>query len=757
MAARPPTSQQAQLLQILLRALNTPPDEESALLGRAVDTVGKLRRNGDTSSLDTAAGAMEAVLAPYPDRLARFHVLRRRLAFAGQVGSGMAGYSFKPELLQLLLALQRAQPHLTASFFTDSGPPAAPQPGHAARVQQADVSVELLSEAGAIPPWIEAALVRDLVYVFQGVDGTHVRLDSAANAFVVSSVVDGFQMPFGVRCIVSRLSELGWMHRRILRGLKSSTHVITKSEPSYGAAKSDSSEGLVRRAFAAAVRSELGDFYRLLAELDASTAAAFPTVITGGSPTHTPHSPPWTLRRLLVWAAEPMLRMKCLAVLVDACEGLGGASIASQLHLHHVRGDPSTSSLVGRILGRACKPLVSMCLQWMATGRVHGATTTPVESLTEGSATAAQASDPHTAASFTAAEFFVRSAPSPGAVEDLWDRRFSIDPAAVPIFWSAATAEAVLAVGKSVHFMIAACNDTAWVAKHVQPAMDAVKVMMSAAAAAAAASGSNARRGGQVAIALALPAASLVPESLSRAQATLAELEGTDVTETRLLEATLEVLQPLVDARLAELILVSHRLESHLQAIQRYILLGQGDFVSVLLSTVSSELDRPASAVALSLPTLDGALEASIRASNAQHDEKDMLARICVRLLTPSPGDVGWDIFTLQYAMTAPLSAIVTPAAAESYARLFYFLWRIRRVEHALSGTWTAHMAAAHSVRALGHPGLIRVLHTCNLLRAELTSFVTTLISYLMFEVVAAAWQGLQVTQGLELRTWRWI
>ena len=128
------------------------------------------------------------------------------------------------------------------------------------------------------------------------------------------------------------------------------------------------------------------------------------------------------------------------------------------------------------------------------------------------------------------------------------------------------------------------------------------------------------------------------------------------------------------------------------------------------------------------MPALDGALESAIRASNAQHDDRDTLARVGIRLLTPSPGDSGWDVFTLSYAMSPPLSAVVTPDTADTYARLFYFLWRVRRVEHALTGAWTLHAGAAHRIRALGHPGLSHVLHTSHLLRAELTSFVQTLV-----------------------------
>ena len=307
-------------------------------------------------------------------------------------------------------------------------------------------------------------------------------------------------------------------------------------------------DGLVRRAFAAALRAELGEFYRMLAELDASVAAA-------ASPTDAPASsslPRWTLRRLLVWASEPLIRMRCVAELAEACAGLHGAAIASQLHLHHARGDPSTRGLVGRVLAASCRPLVALALQWLTQGQAEQPPTP--QQLNDAPGPDAPPAPPPP-------EFFVRVDPSRAAVEDIWEHRFTLEPAAVPLFLSRATAAALFEAGKSVHFMLAACGDAEWVAAHVQPAADEVARMMVASAA----------TGGAAAGRPPPPASS----PLAQTQAVLAALEGPDLTGSRLLESTLAVVRPLVDARLRHLLVVEHRLEAHLQGIQRYVLLGQ--------------------------------------------------------------------------------------------------------------------------------------------------------------------------------------
>jgi len=60
-------------------------------------------------------------------------------------------------------------------------------------------------------------------------------------------------------------------------------------------------------------------------------------------------------------------------------------------------------------------------------------------------------------------------------------------------------------------------------------------------------------------------------------------------------------------------------------------------------------------------------------------------------IIQPSEGDVGWDVFTLDYHVTQPLNTIITSSAMEKYRKLFHFLWRLKRVEHTLSVTWKRH------------------------------------------------------------------
>lgn len=220
------SSNQVQLLQLLVRTILPGAGAQGpALVERAVDAIG-VPLPSATSTFNDVAGQIEALLHHLPDKASRFQTLRRKLAAAGNPGSGMAAFRDKAQLVQLLLQLQGvASDPRTAPMFTDS--PSSSLVTTAVARPLTSVPVDELAAAGALCPlWVEQALVRDLVFVLQGVDGTHVRLDAEADAFIAPEVVDGFFLPVGVRTCVAFLGELGWMHRRALRLLEVSEPLL---------------------------------------------------------------------------------------------------------------------------------------------------------------------------------------------------------------------------------------------------------------------------------------------------------------------------------------------------------------------------------------------------------------------------------------------------------------------------------------------------------------------------------------------------
>ena len=62
-----------------------------------------------------------------------------------------------------------------------------------------------------------------------------------------------------------------------------------------------------------------------------------------------------------------------------------------------------------------------------------------------------------------------------------------------------------------------------------------------------------------------------------------------------------------------------------------------------------------------------------------------------------SPGDSGWDVFSLDYHVDGPISTVFTSEVMLQYLRVFNFLWRAKRMEHCLANMWR-NQAAYYSL-----------------------------------------------------------
>ena len=100
----------------------------------------------------------------------------------------------------------------------------------------------------------------------------------------------------------------------------------------------------------------------------------------------------------------------------------------------------------------------------------------------------------------------------------------------------------------------------------------------------------------------------------------------------------------------------------------------------------SPSLAKPANT--LYRHNLTATLETAIRSSSAQHDPMDVLRRLDARMLEYSHGEIGWDVFTLEYKVDSPIDTVLDPESMEKYLKLFRYLWQQKRVELALNKGW---------------------------------------------------------------------
>ncbi|EME46047.1 hypothetical protein DOTSEDRAFT_70141 [Dothistroma septosporum NZE10] len=271
----------------------------------------------------------------------------------------------------------------------------------------------------------------------------------------------------------------------------------------------------------------------------------------------------------------------------------------------------------------------------------------------------------------------------------VWDHKYRLKESMIPSIMSSDFANRVFLIGKSLNFIRYGCGDSGWVESH--------------------------------------------SKSASR------ELQYGDMAT---LSTSIDEAYKTVMARLLSLMESKFALSSHLQALKKYLLLGQGDFIELLMESLSANLDRPANSQYRH--TLTAQLEHAIRNSNAQYDSADVLRRLDARMLELSHGEIGWDVFTLEYRIDSPLDVIVTPWANRQYLKVFNFLFRVKRVEFALSTTWRNVQTGARGVLGSVSDKLGADWKSARGGLAEMIHFVDQLQYYILFEVIEAGWNGLQ-------------
>ncbi len=499
---------------------------------------------------------------------------------------------------------------------------------------------------------MEQAILKDILFVLQGIDGKYVKFCEATFRYVVDPSVLPL-LPPGSGDLIAHVCEMSWLFTRV------EIYVNCTDEAK---ATRDIRPGLVRQAFAYSIGEELTEYYRFLAILDSQLGVSEAGL---------------TLRRLAVWAIEPIERLRLMATLVDAAGSLQGGALASCLHTHMQQGDPTARDLVERILRRVCTPIFTMISDWVFEGSL---------------------SDPN-------GEFFV------GDVVDvlpdrLWQDKYFINASILPKFIPPEMANKILVVGKSINFLRQCCKTKGMVSvSSIDPAQGDM--------------------GDHV--------ISAVAEALTRVNLEYG-------TEDALYEAV-ERAYAITNARIRDILMNNHKLLAHLLALKKFLLLGQGDFVTSLMDRLGHELGKRASQIYRH--NLNGIVEGALRSSMVQYEDAELLDRVAVRLLEPSAGDTGWEVFSLDYVVDGPLTAVIHSNAGLKYRRIFHLLWRIKRAEWALSKAWSDHMSIIHRGVTKSIPELQSAFHRCALFRGQMVFFSSNLSNYMMFEVLEMSWQEL--------------
>lgn len=426
----------------------------------------------------------------------------------------------------------------------------------------------------------EHVLVQDALAACSALQGGRLlRWSESSGRYTCSGAAD---VPTAQQQLLGRTAELGWLLRTIE---KLSAELAGLQPPS-----------VVHEALVAAARREVGSYYRLVAILEAQAQQASGGSGGSGSGSSAPPDSVLTLRRLQVWLAEPLGRLRVLASCLEAVRGVRGGQALNALLALSKHGDPLVRKVVAPALEEACVPYFKQISLWVLNGTLEAGSS----------------------------EFLVaREALPPPLCDDpaaCWRGGYRLNPAMQPRFISDQLAGDILTTGKTIAFLREFCGDTRWAAAIGAPAQ------------ALAAGGGNYRQlrcvplavatsllagktpGSTHGQALGKPFGCMCAQILGRhgrcrgapqrsmhtliaAAHRRAPLALSPLEHASWLESAVGDVKRAVSAHLLDIVMSQQGLPRHLAAIKRYLLMGQGDFVRVLLDAAQPELDKGAKEV----------------------------------------------------------------------------------------------------------------------------------------------------------------
>ncbi|KIK68101.1 hypothetical protein GYMLUDRAFT_191161 [Collybiopsis luxurians FD-317 M1] len=535
-------------------------------------------------------------------------------------------------------------------------------------------------EQSGRPQFPEHLLLRDTLYILQGISGKYVQLSSQNNGNQLEFVDNSrYVTSAPTKALIYRLSEVGYLYSRV-------DSFVREREGASGV-------GMIEQSLCHHLQSKLTEYYRLIAVLESQMPSVNASAADGSVAELREQETGLTLRRLDVWINEWKLRMRMMSVCVEGARESQGGALVNLIHSYTDNGDPFIRKFTDELLEEVSKPFFATLHKWLFFGELYD----PFNEFFV-------AVDPALAhvrymhpSSLTgnvnqvANDGFV--SPDQDDPRDrrtghtIWEAKYRFQQDMLPMFVGEAFGRKIFSTGKSLNFIRYSCHDSDWVVTREKM--------------------SNAGRA----------------------------LKYSDIAG---LERSIDAAYSTASQRLFDVFLEKFKLLDHLSALKNYMLLGHGDFADRLMTALGTSLSRPANT--LFRHNLTATLETAIRSSNAQSDPADVLRRLDARMLEYSHGEIGWDVFTLEYKVDAPIDTVIDPDAMVKYLKLFNHLWQMKRIEGTLSRGWM-RMAGGARTTFSKLPDLESSWHKIRIVMAEMVHVMKQLQAYCQLEVIECSWK----------------
>ena len=405
------------------------------------------------------------------------------------------------------------------------------------------------------------------------------------------------------------------------------------------------------------------------------------------------------LKKLFLWTIEPKEKLKWIATCCETTFNLKGAAVFSQIYsLNNYLGQ---NSYLKNILNEVSKPFLTFVTNWIKYGELE---------------------DPYK-------EFFVEIIDGISD-DDIWNLKYQLIAKNVPNFMKREKIIKIFEVGKCIHFMRNYCNEKF----NLSNLKDNLNILIND-------NNKNLSNTKENKIEL---------DSLNNCYEFINYLFDNSDTETvldksllNLVNENIDLIHKLINEEIVKLIFNKFKFNSNLESINKYLLLGQGDMMQTLIESLFEELDKPANTILKH--NLESCLENAIKASNSDIKDPENIKKLNVILLNASQGDIGWDIFCLEYNVQLPLKVIFSSKLLKDYLKIFLFFWKIKRIKYGqINHLWKKIKNINYNSNK-NNTSTKKLIRTSIIFNQEIVHFITNLHNYFSLEVLETQFKKLKL------------
>ena len=582
----------------------------------------------------------------------------------------------------------------------------------------------------------EKDIVTDLLYVLVGINGKYIKYNSKSDSY---NLVDNIPWEENIYEIVNSISEVGWLFHRIKKYIE------------YY--KSSNFNSLYIQSFIFAVQNELDEYYKLI-----SFFKKINNNDLSNDMTHIPlnnsikeikkFSKKLNLKNLLLGIIPPKEKLKWILTCCESIHALKGSSILSQIYSYVTY--LGNEKFLGNILNEVIKPFIGFILNWIKYGEIQ---------------------DPYD-------EFFIKI--NDGIREDeIWKNKYKLIYGNIPNFMKRDFVLKIFEVGKCIHFINYFCkekynlNNLKKVIEFIKNKFfedkenvkeasinenEIINKMQEEESFTTEENSITENDNNNILFSNKLISEfdyQINKEKINHEKASyesvlnfipliFSKTDSSKLLNIQFLDElnkNINIIHNLLHKEVVRIFFQKFKFLENIEALNKYLLLGQGDMIQNLMESLYTELQKPGNTIYKYV--LQSVLESAINSTNARYNDKECLNKLNIKLLKALPGDIGWDVFCLEYNIDLPLNIIISSRNILDYQKMFIFLIKIKRIEYSQNLEWRKIMTYTRDISNDKYPFFKSKIKKSLQFNQQIMHFIISLHNYLTLEVLETQYKKL--------------